>query len=196
MTYVGVDVGGSRKGFHVVALDDDGIVEGPERRADARSVLGWVERLRPMIVAIDSPSTCAPPGESSRPGERRLATAICGIRWTPERARLERSDYYEWIRCGLALYEALERHPSPTWQVIEVFPTASWTVWLGPRGKRSRARWTSAGLDRSNIDGLPLRSLNQDDRDAIAAALTARLHAGGRTRRFDEIVVPAERGSA
>jgi hypothetical protein len=38
--------------------------------------------------------------------------------------------------------------------------------------------------------GLPERCLPQDDRDAVATALTARLHAAGESRRFGAIVVP------
>jgi hypothetical protein len=40
------------------------------------------------------------------------------------------------------------------------------------------------------VPGTPAR-LGQDARDAIGAALTARLHSLGRTRTFGEIVVPA-----
>jgi hypothetical protein len=31
-------------------------------------------------------------------------------------------------------------------EVIEVFPTASWTRWHGKRGPRTRAAWTRQGL--------------------------------------------------
>ncbi|HSI81795.1 MAG TPA: DUF429 domain-containing protein [Solirubrobacterales bacterium] len=192
MTDVGIDVGGSRKGFHTVALEGPRVVEGPERIPDAPSVLAWVERVRPRIVAVDSPKACAPPGASSRSGERGLAKAICGIRFTPDRATVEGSAYYEWIRCGLGLFEELEQHPGRRWEAIEVFPTASWTVWFGPRGARSRASWTRDALGRMNLRGLPDRRLSQDDRDAIAAAVTACLHAECGTRRFGEIAVPSE----
>jgi len=39
------------------------------------------------------------------------------------------------------------------------------------------------------VEDLPQRT-NQDQRDAIAAAVTARQHTFGRTETFDEIVVP------
>jgi hypothetical protein len=128
---VGIDVGGRRKGFHGCALRGAEIVAGPERLADVASAVEWVTALAPIIVALDSPRTCAPDGASSRDGERALAREVCGIRWTPERSRLAGNPYYEWVEHGLELHAAL------------------------------------------------------------AAALVARLHAEGRGRAFEEIIVPA-----
>lgn len=76
-------------------------------------------------------------------------------------------------------------------RVIEVFPTASWTRWAGPR-RGSRARWSQHALDSLGLSGLPAR-LGQDGRDALAAAVTARLWSAGATESFEEIVVPTER---
>jgi predicted nuclease with RNAse H fold len=96
------------------------------------------------------------------------------------------SDYYGWIVEGLKLYDALE--PAAA-EVIEVFPTASWTRWLGKRGSRSRSAWTRHGLTKLGLSGAPKRS-NQDQRDAIAAALTACQHSEGMTEPIGEIIVP------
>jgi hypothetical protein len=74
--------------------------------------------------------------------------------------------------------------------VIECFPTASWTRWTGKRTSLlTRSAWSRAALAELGIDGVPART-NQDHRDAIAAAVTARTHAKGRTEQFGEIVVP------
>ncbi len=190
VSFAGIDVGGRRKGFHVAAVDGDRrLIAGPQRLAVVEPVLAWLEEVGPAVVAVDSPMSCAPPGEVSRPAERALAKEICGIRFTPGESRLAGNPYYEWIVCGLELYRALQR-AARGWEVIEVFPTASWTVWAESRGTRSRARWTRQALEATRLAGLPDRRLGQDDRDAIAAALTARLHAHGETRQFDEIVVP------
>ena len=62
------------------------------------------------------------------------------------------------------------------------------TVW-GSRGKRTRARWSRETLQAQGLAGLPAR-MNQDSRDAVGAAITARLHAAGQTECFGEIVVP------
>lgn len=72
---------------------------------------------------------------------------------------------------------------------IECFPTAAWTRWHGPRAGRSRSAWTREGLAASELEGVPPRT-NQDARDAIAAALTARDYDQGRYQAFGQIVVP------
>jgi hypothetical protein len=138
--WLGVDVGGERKGFDVALID----------------------------------------------GERQLARSICGIRWTPDERAALGSQYYAWVVQGLALFEALAGRGA---ELSEVFPTAPWTRWLGKRGGRTRVAWTRDGMSALDLRGLPART-NQDQRDAIAAALTARLHDRGLTEAIGEIVVP------
>jgi predicted nuclease with RNAse H fold len=192
MTFAGVDVGGRRKGFHAAAVDAADLIAGPERLRTVGAAVEWLEALSPTVIALDSPMTCAPLGASFRVAERDLAKAICGIRWTPEESKLAGNPYYEWIVCGRELYDALgHRRVGCEWNVIEVFPTASWTVWAGRRGKKRRARWTREALEAMNLEGLPSRRLNQDDRDSIAAAITARSYAQGHIQSFGGIAVPA-----
>jgi predicted nuclease with RNAse H fold len=191
MTVVGIDVGGRRKGFHGCALRGDEVIAGPERLPDVAITVEWVVAQEPILVALDSPKECAPDGESSRADERALARGVCGIRWTPERSRLAGNPYYEWVEHGLELYAALAMAGIDRDRLIEVFPTAAWTRWAGARGKKSRAEWSAAALRDLGLDGLPARRFNQDDRDAVAAALVARLHAEGRSEPFGAIILPA-----
>lgn len=184
--WLGVDVGGSRKGFDVALVD--------ERRLlmlagglGCKAVLDLVETRRPALVAIDSPRSCAPDGHSARADERRLSRSICGIRWTPDSSRVHANPHYAWIVEGLALFDALAARDV---EAVEVFPTASWTRWFGTRGRLSRSVWSRRALAHLALQGVPSRT-NQDQRDAIAAAVTARQHAHGETERFGEIVVPA-----
>jgi predicted nuclease with RNAse H fold len=186
--WLGVDVGGKRKGFDAALVDEHRIVE-LESRLDREAVSGLVETARPTVVALDSPRSCAPDGQTSREGERQLAKAICGIRWTPDATSVRASDYYAWIVEGLALFEALGAYDV---EVIEVFPTASWTRWHAKRGNQSRTSWSRQGLNALGLGGVPRRT-NQDQRDAIAAAVTARQHTLGMTETIGEIVVPADR---
>jgi predicted nuclease with RNAse H fold/predicted N-acetyltransferase YhbS len=188
---VGIDVGGRRKGFHGCAVRGDEIVAGPTRLADIDAAVAFVVGLDPAVVALDSPRTCAPAGESSRADERELARAVCGIRWTPERPRLAGNPYYEWVEHGLELYAAIEAAGVPPERLVETFPTAAWTIWAGPRGKVPRSEWSAAALADMRLAGVPARHLSQDDRDAIAAALVARLHTEGATTAYGEIVTPA-----
>ena len=120
MSWLGVDVGGPRKGFDVALIDDEAV--RVLARLDRDGVVALAEAQRPAVIGIDSPCSVAPPGARSRADERALAGTVCGIRWTPDRLD---GPYYSWVVEGLRLYEALAAHT-----VIEVFPTASWTRWL------------------------------------------------------------------
>jgi predicted nuclease with RNAse H fold len=186
MTWAGVDVGGLRKGFHVAVVDDERLVAGPLRLPDAAAAVEWLAERAPALVAVDSPCAVAPAGFRSRPDERVLAAAVCGIRYTPEAGAVAYNPHYEWIRNGLDLYGALA---AAGLAAVECFPTASWTRWAGARMSASRARWSASALAGAHLAGVPPR-LNQDERDAVAAALTARCHSRGETESFGPIVVP------
>jgi predicted nuclease with RNAse H fold len=186
--WVGVDVGGKRKGFDAAVIDDRRVLV-LQGHLTCGQVADLVCEHRPAVIAIDSPCCCAPGGQTARDGELQLAKSICGIRWTPDEGRAYASAYYAWILEGLALFDALTAHGV---EVIEVFPTASWTRWHGKRGPRTRAAWTRQGLAALGLDGVPART-NQDQRDAIAAAMTARQHSLALTETMGDIVVPAGR---
>jgi predicted nuclease with RNAse H fold len=189
--WAGVDVGAG-KGFDVAVIDRRGLAAGPERIGRVPEAVRWLLERRPRVVAVDSPCSPAPDGDLSRQAERELVRArVCGIRYTPDEAALCRNKaYYAWIAHGFELYAALHvERPVARWDVIECFPTATWTRLGGSKGSRSRARWSRDVLERLELQGLPGRT-NQDARDAIGAALTARLHYDGETEAFGEIVVP------
>jgi predicted nuclease with RNAse H fold len=184
--WLGVDVGGKRKGFDIAVIDDRRLL-ALAGGLDVDGVVAFVAAHQPALIGIDSPRRCAPDGRRARDDERMLAREVCGIRWTPDAAAVRSSAYFAWILCGLELFEAVS---ALTVEAIEVFPTASWTRWHGPRGQHTRAQWSRAGLAAMFLDGLPTRT-NQDQRDAIAAAVTARQHSRGETESIGEIVVPA-----
>lgn len=186
--WLGVDVGGERKGHHVAVIDGHRLraLGGGLRRDE---VVELVTAQRPVLVGIDSPRSCAPEGQTARADELLVNRLVCGIRWTPDAATVSRGRYYAWVRAGLLLFEAVVAAGA---EAIEVFPTASWTLWCGARGGVTRSRWTGQGLARLGLDGVPGRT-NQDERDAIAAAVTAWQHTRGLTHRLGEIVVPAGR---
>jgi len=186
--WVGVDVGGKRKGFDVAVIDDRRILLLQDHLM-CREVVNIVRGKRPAVVAIDSPRSCAPDGQTAREDELRLARSICGIRWTPDAERVHANPYYAWILEGLDLFDKLADHGA---EVIEVFPTASWTRWHGKRGPQSRAAWSRQGLAALGLENVPART-NQDHRDAIAAAMTARQHSLALTETIGDIVVPAGR---
>jgi predicted nuclease with RNAse H fold len=189
--WAGVDVGGRRKGFHAAVVGRSSLAGGPKQFPSPQALLEWLGAFSPKVVAVDSPFSPARDGDLSRDGEKLLAMEICGIRYTPDRATLLSSSYYEWILRGFELYSALS---STGWRVIECFPTASWTCWEGARQGQSRSAWSIAGLASLQLGGLPRRT-NQDERDAIAAAVTARDFADGKTTLFGDIVVPLARNA-
>jgi predicted nuclease with RNAse H fold len=189
--WMGVDVGGKRKGFDVAVMDERQLV-ALVGSLTLDAVVELVDVEWPAVVGIDSPRCCAPTGRTARAGERALARTICGIRWTPDRSTVEANPYYAWILEGLELFEGLADRDI---KLIEVFPTASWTRWFGPRGPSSRAVWTAQGVAWLGLEGIPDRT-NQDQRDAIAAAVTARQHTNGSTEALGEVVVPTFRLAA
>jgi predicted nuclease with RNAse H fold len=191
--WAGVDVGAERKGFHVAALDDRRLVHGPVNVGSVAAAVELLSALAPGVIGIDSPCRPADPGTRSRACERDLAVAVCGIRYTPDADALAQGgSYYAWIRNGLALYDALAGAAGPRCRLVEVFPTASWTRLHGARGSVPRGAWSAAALTALGLEDVPARRLGQDDRDAIAAAWTARLCSQpGAIEWFGEIAVPA-----
>src|SRR6185312_361047 len=94
--WLGVDVGGKRKGLHIAVVDDRRVVT-LAGGLDVAGVVGHVDAARPALVGIDSPRRCAPDGHAAREDERMLARSICAIRWTPDAAAVRSSAYFAWI---------------------------------------------------------------------------------------------------
>jgi len=186
--WAGIDVGGPRKGFHVALVDGRRVIDAPRRLVSAAAVLEYLAPWRPIAVGIDSPRRLAVDGQRSRPCERDFVAArICALRYTPDRRGLSASPvYYSWIANGLALWQALE---AAGVTALECFPTASWTRWYRPRARTPRATWSTRALMRRRLDGVS-GPLDQDERDAIGAALTAYEWSAGRCETFGDIIVP------
>ncbi len=173
--WAGVDVGGRRKGFHLAVIEGDRVTE-LDHYADAASLAAHLIALKPRAIGIDSPPEWAPLGQKSRPAEREFARKkICGIRYTPDLATAQAhpGTYYEWIFNGMELWGYLRAHPHFEDRLFEVFPTASWTIWHGPRGDRKREDWSHQALDSLPLQ-LPKVMWTQDLRDAVGASFTVK----------------------
>ena len=169
----GVDVGGRKKGFHLAVIEGDRVTE-LDHYPDAQPLAAHLIELKPLAVGIDSPPEWAPEGQKSRPAEREFAKKkICGIRYTPDLATAQAhpGTYYEWIFNGMELWDALRQDPTLKDRLFEVFPTASWTIWHGPRGNRKREEWSQEALESLPLQ-LPEVEWTQDLRDAVAASIT------------------------
>jgi predicted nuclease with RNAse H fold len=193
--WAGVDVGARRKGFHVAVVRDSPrgleLADRPRRILEPCEVGAWLRTCAPRLVGVDAPRQLGDHPNRFE-GERALAREVCRLRYTPTRAALERQRttraprFYEWIEHGLELYEVLLTLGVVA---IEAFPTAGWTRWKGPRNGESRARWSERALRALAIRKVP-RTLAQDERDAIGAAMIAWVHEAGFTEMFGDIVVP------
>ena len=189
--WAGVDVGAWRKGFHVALVDgrSRSVLAPPVRLSSAAEVVKFLTPWHPRAVGVDSPRALAPDGLRSRPCERAfVAAGICALRFTPDRRGLAANPgYYAWVANGLELWRALD---AAGVTALECFPTASWTRWYGPRRQQPRGRWSQRALRSLRLTGVKT-PLDQDERDAIGAALTAYEWSHGRCEVFGDIVVPA-----
>jgi predicted nuclease with RNAse H fold len=196
---VGVDVGGTRKGFHAVALLGGRFV-CQTADVDPARIVAWSLQQEAKVVAVDAPCGWSSTG-SCRRAERSLA--IKGIRCfaTPTRARAETSAFYQWMLNGAKLYEELATHytlfdgtriAGPS--CIETFPhaivcaMAERVVSSKPKMAVRRAALQSRGYDTGDLPGI-------DFIDAALCAVTAEEFRKGRYQCYGDseegyIVVP------
>ncbi|NDD29177.1 MAG: DUF429 domain-containing protein [Proteobacteria bacterium] len=173
---LGVDVGElRRKGFDLVALDRARRIVFRATRVgleDARRII--CDEIKPQVVCIDAPTVWA-----VGPGQRRAAEQALGrlgIRLFATPCEARAVGFHQWMRDGLALYDALSgsyrRYDggAVNGAMAEVFPHACAVALLGfippLREKRSIRRNL---LERHGVDVSLLSS--QDQVDAALAAL-------------------------
>ncbi|ADW16825.1 hypothetical protein Despr_0649 [Desulfobulbus propionicus DSM 2032] len=136
----GIDVGGSRKGFHGVALCNGRYLER-YRTTDPEAVACWCREIGARVIGIDAPCCWSDDGRA-RPAERQLMAQgmQCFASPTRERALAHPRNYYGWMLNGMAVYRALEpSHPlcatapltAATRCCFETFPQAIACVLAG-----------------------------------------------------------------
>ncbi len=199
-TVIGIDVGGSGKGFHAVALRN-GQFE-PQHFTKASVVADWCKARAAQAIAIDAPCAWASSG-GSRLAERSLAVGGETIQCfkTPTRTAAEGRNFFGWVFNGEKLYERLllnYRLFDGTRQsgkiVLESFPhavvcsLAGRVIPASPKAATRRRMLREEGYD----DG-PLANI--DFVDAALCALTADRFLLGCTISFGDqeegfIVVP------
>jgi predicted nuclease with RNAse H fold len=201
---VGVDVGGPRKGFHLVALRGR-TVEVVERIPDARTVAARCRALGARVIAIDAPSRWSMDGRP-RTCERELAAA--GIRCFPTpteaAARHHHTGFFDWMLNGIDLYDRLAdshprlQSPRPTANAGVVFETFPHAIVCELSGRVIHGRdKRSTRLEILRASGVASSSLASiDEIDAALCALAARAFRDSRARFFGSsndgfIVVPS-----
>lgn len=173
---LGIDVG-VRKKLDLVLLDSSRAVLFCESRVPTEELPSICRRLRPDLVAIDSPPAWGMEG-SSRLAERELRRFNIMSYATPSDSRKQKSSFYGWMRVGFAAFQVLARQ-FPRYRsgrfkgtAIEVFPHASEVLIAGklrpPTMKKHE--WRRLLLRRESIEVDVLSS--KDQVDAALAALT------------------------
>lgn len=188
-TYLGIDVGGPRKGFHTVALR--GREFEPRAFGNVEELVNWVRELKPLAIAIDAPCAWSADG-GSRECERTLRIGADRISCfsTPTQARASGRSFYDWVRNGLALYQALAPdYPLYTGEntlgpvLCETFPQAVACMLAGRKVSarhKSPVRRQILRAATYDPDGLS----NIDLVDAALCAIAAKALVAGRHMKF------------
>lgn len=178
-TVVGIDVGGQRKGFHAVALQDGTFVSKITSTAHD-IIVTWCLDHKAKVVAVDAPCRWSQ-GGSSRLAEQELK--MLGKKMhcyaTPIRARALVSDFYKWVFNGEELYRQLvaqyplfEGQWTERQMSIETFPHAVVCAMAGqvvsakPKATVRRKALQQRGYDVSTLS-------NVDFVDAALCAVAA-----------------------
>lgn len=193
-TVAGIDIGGIRKGCHLVILRGGEIICNVNSR-DPTSLASLCVEHKAMAVGIDSPCRWGVPG-GGRPAERALARERIFSFSTPmrERAEANTSGFYGWMFSGEQVYQALaETHPLLTDECysggnvcFETFPHAVTCAMLGTNvasAKRKRLQRRQL-LEDAGIATQSLRSI--DAVDAALCALTAQFLVQGKTCAYGD----------
>ncbi len=187
ITVVGIDVGGARKGYHAVALEN-GRYRGRKETDAVGELVEWCARaMEARVVAIDAPCRWSADGRA-RPAERELRREriSCFSSPTREKALAHPSNYFGWMLRGEELFRALEA-THRLWDGVpgaserfcfETFPHAiTWQLRGGQASARRKRRERAALLLAAGIQ-LPVPA-GIDTIDAALCALMAQLVATG-----------------
>jgi predicted nuclease with RNAse H fold len=192
-TVAGIDVGGNRKGCHLVVLQGNVVVltdrGPPEHVAQSTCAAGAI------LVGIDSPCRWGIPG-FGRTAEKALAKEriFCFSTPTREKAMTNASGFYGWMLNGERVYQALSTsHPllktvcdHRGTACFETFPHAITCALLGTDLASAKVKRTQRRqlLEDSGIDTYLLKSI--DALDAALCALTALRLLQGRCKAYGD----------
>jgi predicted nuclease with RNAse H fold len=200
---IGIDVGGQRKGFHAVALQNGAFDRIASQ--DPAEITEWCRQHKAATVAVDAPCGWSLSGPS-RLAERELKLGENKIHLycmpTRDKGLADTTGFYDWVFNGEKLYELLKPH-YPLFEgdrqegpaCLESFPHAVACALTGkivPADQEVRRKiLTEQGYD---VSSLP----NADFVDAALCALAGRAFREGRSQHFGQkgegfIVVPVTR---
>lgn len=185
VTYLGLDVGGAKKGQALALLDDEFVVHGLWLAQSLDEAWSLIEAHAgpETILAIDAPRQPAPAGAAKRgrPCERELHKEGFRLQWSPLPGEIQDPDH--WMAIGFEFFRrARERKVGAKLkEVLETFPTASYA-----RLPDLRVKLHLGLFERRN---------KVDQLDALCCALTAWCYAHGQYRAYGDeeqgqIIVP------
>lgn len=190
----GIDVGGDKKGCHLVVLKGTSILCSVNSKAPEDLVQVCAEH-DVVAVGIDSPCQWRS-ADGARQAERELARKGITSFSTPTRqlALSNAKNFYGWMFSGERVYQALapiypllaEKAYSSGRVSFETFPYAITCAMLGrdvASAKRKRTQRREL-LEREGIDTSLLKSI--DAVDAALCALTARFLLEGKTYPYGD----------
>ncbi|WP_345816187.1 DUF429 domain-containing protein [Paraburkholderia sp. PREW-6R] len=202
-TVAGIDVGGDRKGCHLVILHGSRIVVNLNSTSPAVMLEACLDH-DVIAVGIDAPCRWRT-GESGRQAERQLAQQRIASFATPTRQQAESntSGFYAWMFNGERMYQTFSAH-YPLFDgclnararfCFETFPHAITCAKLGREVASAKLKRTQrqAVLELTGIDTTTLKSI--DDIDAALCAQMANWLLAGQAHAYGDaldgyIVVP------
>jgi predicted nuclease with RNAse H fold len=205
----GIDIGGERKGNHLVVLRGTEIV-CRLRKQTPEHMLEECHQLEVSAVGIDAPCRWRM-GEAGRQAEKALAKQRVFSFATPTRelAMASKSGFYGWMLSGERVYQAFAPH-FPLFGngaeiggrvCFETFPHAITCALLGNQVASAKKKGTQRReiLQREGVEITSLRSI--DEVDAALCALTANFLLEGSVVTYGDelggyIVVPAPVGDS
>jgi predicted nuclease with RNAse H fold len=201
----GIDVGGKRKGCHLVILHGTRILLRV-KSGEPRELLDACLAHDVQVVGIDAPCLWSQ-ADGRRLAEQELTSERIFCFSTPTRERAEASAFYNWMLSGEQIYETFATtFPLLTSEgyeggrvSFETFPHAIACAFLSKEiasAKKKRVQRRNILRD-AHVDITSLRSI--DEVDAALCALTAGYLLAGEARAYGDakggyIRVPLSRG--
>lgn len=191
----GIDVGGDKKGCHLVILEGSRALRPPDAKTPQQMLQACLE-YGVQAVGIDAPCQWGVEGEG-RLAERELARQRIFSFATPTRKRADEnpSRFYRWMFNGEQIYQVFSSaYPLLTSRKFEggrvsfeTFPHAVTCALRGKEGTSAKEkRWQRPNvLESAKIDASDLKSI--DDFDAALCALTARYLIEGQTYAYGDM---------
>lgn len=198
----GVDVGGSSKGFHAVALRNGLVVDKLHSRR-ATAIRDWCISIGTAAIGVDAPCRPSISGRG-RSAERSLTTEGIFSFSTPTRDTAKAEAFYEWMIRGWELFEIIEPNfplftgiPLKEPTCFETFPHAIACAFAGKVVSAKKKNAVRRSLLREvGIDDEALSNI--DEVDAALCALAALHLIDGTFKTYGNsrdglIVVPVRR---